>query len=136
MSVEVAEIPGRTPLIVVEVEPFGTPSTDATIVLYGHLDKQPEMVGWRDGLSPWTPVTEGETLYGRGGADDGYAAFASLTAIEAVQQSGGSHARCVLLVEASEESGSPDLPAHVDALASRLGRHRLGALPGFGLCNL
>lgn len=120
MSVEVAEIPGRTPLIVVEVEPFGTPSTDATIVLYGHLDKQPEMVGWRDGLSPWTPVIEGEKLYGRGGADDGYAAFASLTAIEAVQQSGGSHARCVLLVEASEESGSPDLPAHVDALASRL----------------
>jgi acetylornithine deacetylase/succinyl-diaminopimelate desuccinylase-like protein len=120
MTVEVAEIAGRTPLIVVEVEPFGSPSSDATIVLYGHLDKQPEMIGWRDGLSPWTPVIEGEKLYGRGGADDGYAAFASLTAIEAVQQSGGSHARCVLLVEASEESGSPDLPAHVEALASRL----------------
>jgi acetylornithine deacetylase/succinyl-diaminopimelate desuccinylase-like protein len=120
MTVEIAELAGRTPLIVVEVEPFGTPSTDATIVLYGHLDKQPEMTGWREGLSPWTPVIEGDKLYGRGGADDGYAAFASLTAIEAVQTSGGSHARCILLVEASEESGSPDLPAHVDALASRL----------------
>ncbi len=120
MTVEVAELTGRTPLIVVEIEPFGTPTTDATIVLYGHLDKQPEMTGWREGLSPWTPVIEGDKLYGRGGADDGYAAFASLTAIEAVQKSGGSHARCILIVEASEESGSPDLPAHVDALASRL----------------
>ena len=120
MTVEVAELPGRTPVIVVEVEPFGTPTTDSTIVLYGHLDKQPEMTGWREGLSPWTPVIEGEKLYGRGGADDGYAAFASLTAIEAVQKSGGSHARCILMVEASEESGSPDLPAHVDALAERL----------------
>src|SRR5690606_12093887 len=76
---------------------------------------------WRDGLGPWSPVLEGDRLYGRGGADDGYAAFASLTAIEAVQATGGSHARCVVLIEASEESGSPDLPAHVEALAPRIG---------------
>ena len=120
MSVDVQQLEGRTPLIVVEVEPFGTPNTDATIVLYGHLDKQPEMTGWREGLGPWTPVIEGHKLYGRGGADDGYAGFASLTAIEAVQAAGGSHARCILLIEASEESGSPDLGAHVDALESRL----------------
>ena len=79
------------------------------------------MYGWRDGLGPWTPVVEDDRLYGRGGADDGYAAFASLTAIEAVQQAGGSHTRCVVLIEASEESGSPDLPAHLEALAGRLG---------------
>ena len=79
------------------------------------------MTGWRDGLGPWEPVLEGDRLYGRGGADDGYAAFASLTAIEAVQAAGGTHARCVVLIEASEESGSPDLPAHVDALADRIG---------------
>ncbi len=121
MSVEVQRLPGLTPLIVVEIDAFGEPATDATVVLYGHLDKQPEMEGWRDDLGPWTPVIEDGKLYGRGGADDGYAAFASLTAIEAVQANGGSHARCVLLVEASEESGSPDLPAHVDALADRLG---------------
>jgi acetylornithine deacetylase/succinyl-diaminopimelate desuccinylase-like protein len=90
--------------------------------LYGHLDKQPEMEGWRDDLGPWKPVMEGTKLYGRGGADDGYAAFASLTAIEAVQAAGGSHGRLVVLIEASEESGSPDLPAHVDALSGRLGQ--------------
>jgi len=91
------------------------------VLLYGHLDKQPPMTGWLDGLGPWTPVRRAERLYGRGGADDGYAVFASLAAIEAVRAEGGSHARCVLLIEASEESGSPDLPAHVEALAPRLG---------------
>ena len=96
---------------------------DDTVLLYGHLDKQPEMTGWREGLGPWTPVVEGDRLYGRGGADDGYAAFASLTAIEAVQAAGGAHARCVVLIEASEESGSPDLPAHLDA-AGRAARAR------------
>ena len=97
-------------------------------MLYGHLDKQPEMHGWRDGLGPWTPVIEGDRLYGRGGADDGYAAFASLAAIEAVRAGGGAHARCVVLIEASEESGSPDLPAHVEALADRIGT------PSFVVC--
>lgn len=122
MTVEVQNLDGLTPLIVVEIEPFGTGTADTTVLLYGHLDKQPEMVGWRDDLGPWKPVREGDRLYGRGGADDGYAAFASLTAIESVQAAGGSHDRCVLLIEASEESGSPDLPAHVEALADRLGR--------------
>jgi acetylornithine deacetylase/succinyl-diaminopimelate desuccinylase-like protein len=121
MTVEVAELPGRTPLIVVEVPAFGGGPADDTVLLYGHLDKQPEMHGWRDGLGPWTPVVEGDRLYGRGGADDGYAAFASLAAIEAVQRAGGAHARCLVLIEASEESGSPDLPAHLEALAGRVG---------------
>ena len=122
LTVEVRELEGRTPLVVGEVEPFGPAGADApTVVLYGHLDKQPEMEGWRDGLGPWTPVRDGSRLYGRGGADDGYAAFASLAALEAIQRAGGSHGRCFVLIEASEESGSPDLPAHVEALAERLG---------------
>jgi acetylornithine deacetylase/succinyl-diaminopimelate desuccinylase-like protein len=121
LQVDVVELPGRTPLIVAEVPAFGGGPQADTVLLYGHLDKQPEMVGWRDGLGPWTPVIEGDRLYGRGGADDGYAAFASLAAIEAVQRRGGAHARCLVLIEASEESGSPDLPAHLDALADRLG---------------
>jgi acetylornithine deacetylase/succinyl-diaminopimelate desuccinylase-like protein len=79
------------------------------------------MVGWRDDLGPWKPVLEGDRLYGRGGADDGYSAFASLLAIEAAQRDGLSHARCVVLVEASEESGSPDLPPYLEALADRIG---------------
>ncbi len=127
-NVEVHELAGRTPLIVVEVPAFGGAPEDDTVVLYGHLDKQPEMHGWRDGLAPWTPVIEGDRLYGRGGADDGYAAFASLAAIEAVRAGGGAHTRCVVLIEASEESGSPDLPAHVEALADRIGT------PSFVVC--
>ena len=119
--VDVHELPGRTPVIVVEVPAAGGGDQADTVLLYGHLDKQPEMHGWREGLGPWTPVLEGDRLYGRGGADDGYSAFASLTAIEAVRAAGGAHTRCVVLIEASEESGSPDLPAHVEALAERIG---------------
>ena len=88
MTVEVIDPPDLSPLVVVEIPTFGDAPTDDTVLLYGHLDKQPEMEGWRDGLGPWTPVVEGDKLYGRGGADDGYAAFASLTAIEAVQAAG------------------------------------------------
>jgi acetylornithine deacetylase/succinyl-diaminopimelate desuccinylase-like protein len=120
LSVDLQEIPGRTPLIVIEVAPSDPANTD-TVLLYGHLDKQPEMEGWRPDLGPWKPVIEGDRLYGRGGADDGYAAFASLLAIELAQRHGLPHARCVVLIEASEESGSPDLPAHLEALGDRLG---------------
>jgi acetylornithine deacetylase/succinyl-diaminopimelate desuccinylase-like protein len=121
LTVEVHELPGRTPMIVMEIPTFGSGSGDDTVLLYGHLDKQPEMTGWRDDLGPWKPVMEGDRLYGRGGADDGYAAFASLLAIEAAQANGMSHTRCVVLIEASEESGSPDLPAYLQALATQIG---------------
>jgi acetylornithine deacetylase/succinyl-diaminopimelate desuccinylase-like protein len=116
LRVEVVRLDGRTPLIVMEVPG----DTDDTVLLYGHLDKQPEMTGWAEGLHPWTPVRRGDRLYGRGGADDGYAAFAALTAIEALQAQRVPHARCVVLIEACEESGSADLPSYVDALADRL----------------
>ena len=124
LSVEVHELPGRTPIILMEIPATGATAgsgPDDTVLLYGHLDKQPEMEGWRDGLGPWTPVLEGDRLYGRGGADDGYSAFASLTAIEAARAAGGEHARCVVLIEASEESGSTDLAAYVESFADRIG---------------
>jgi acetylornithine deacetylase/succinyl-diaminopimelate desuccinylase-like protein len=121
LTVEVVELPGRSPMIVMEIPATQGASATDTVLLYGHLDKQPEMTGWRDGLGPWTPVREGDRLYGRGGADDGYSAFASLAAIEAVHAAGGTHVRCVVLIEASEESGSPDLPAYVEHLADRIG---------------
>jgi acetylornithine deacetylase/succinyl-diaminopimelate desuccinylase-like protein len=125
LAVDVQRIPGRSPVIVCEVPATDPALAERTVLLYGHLDKQPEFTGWREGLGPWTPVIEGDRLYGRGGADDGYAAFAALTAIEAAQADGIPHARCIVLIEASEESGSPDLPAHVEALAKRLGEPEL-----------
>jgi acetylornithine deacetylase/succinyl-diaminopimelate desuccinylase-like protein len=121
MQVMVHRLEGRSPVILVEVPPANGGPADRTVFLYGHMDKQPEFTGWRDGLSPWEPVMEGDRLYGRGGADDGYSTFAAITAIEAAQSAGFAHARCVVLIEASEESGSRDLPAHVDALADRIG---------------
>src|SRR5690606_12313025 len=98
---------------------------DDCVLLYGHMDKQPEFTGWDPGLSPWTPVLRDGRLYGRGGADDGYALFGSLVALRALAAQGIPHARCVILIEGSEESGSPDLPAYVDALGSRIGEPSL-----------
>ncbi len=119
-TLEVVRLPGRTPVILIDIPATGG-RTDDSVLLYGHLDKQPEMTGWRDGLGPWTPVIEGDRLYGRGGADDGYAIFASLTSINALRAQGVPHARCVVLIEACEESGSFDLPAYIDHLGPRLG---------------
>jgi len=119
LTVEVVRLANRTPLIYMEIP--ATAATSETVMLYGHLDKQPEFTGWEAGLDPWKPVMRGDRLYGRGGADDGYAAFASLTAIEALQKQGLPHARCVVLIEACEESGSYDLPAYIDHLEKRIG---------------
>ena len=116
LTIEVVRLPGRTPVILMETPGAG----GETVLLYGHCDKQPEMVGWAPDGGPWTPVRRGDRLFGRGAGDDGYAAFAALTAIEAVQAQGARHARCVVLIEASEESGSPDLPFYVEKLAERI----------------
>jgi len=121
LQIEVHRLEGRSPVLFVEVAAANGGPADDTVLLYGHLDKQPEMTGWREGLTPWSPVRDGDRLYGRGGADDGYATFAAVTALEVAQAAGYPHARCVVLIEASEESGSRDLPAHVDALKSRIG---------------
>ncbi|WP_435103244.1 M20 family metallopeptidase [Arhodomonas sp. AD133] len=117
MSVEVVRLPGRTPVLLVEVA--GT--APGEVLLYGHLDKQPEMQGWDADKGPWTPVRLDDRLYGRGGADDGYAVFASLTAIRALQDQGVRHPRCVVLIETCEESGSFDLPPYFEHLGERLG---------------
>ncbi|MDI1451698.1 M20 family metallopeptidase [Polyangium sp. 6x1] len=121
LKVEVVRLEGRTPVILMELPG----NSDDTVLLYGHLDKQPEMVGWREGLGPWDPVREGDKLYGRGGADDGYSAFASIAALRLLAEHGIPHARCVVLIEAAEESGSFDLPAYIDALAPRIGKPSL-----------
>jgi acetylornithine deacetylase/succinyl-diaminopimelate desuccinylase-like protein len=125
LTVEVHRLPGRAPLILMEIPGSSSGPSPGTVLLYGHLDKQPEMTGWRPGLSPWEPVREGDRLYGRGGADDGYSAFASLAAIRLLREQGIGHARAIVLIEAGEESGSPDLPAYIDALAARIGEPSL-----------
>jgi acetylornithine deacetylase/succinyl-diaminopimelate desuccinylase-like protein len=117
MHVEIHRLPGKTPLLRVDV-PGELPGC---VLLYGHLDKQPEFTGWSEGLGPWQPVLREGRLYGRGGADDGYAVFSSLTAIAALKRQGVALARCVLLIEASEESGSIDLPDHLAALGDAIG---------------
>ncbi len=117
LVVEVIRLEGRTPIIFMEVPG----AVDDTVLLYGHLDKQPEMTGWSEGLGPWEPVIRDGKLYGRGGADDGYAAYASLAAIRALKEQGQPHARLVLIIEACEESGSYDLPAYIDHLSDRIG---------------
>ena len=121
MSTEIVRIEGRTPLLFIEIPG----SSENTVVLYGHYDKQPEFTGWADDLDPWVPTVRDGKLYGRGGADDGYATFGSLTAIRALQEQGIPHARCVVLIEGCEESGSFDLPDYIDLLEDRIGSPEL-----------
>ena len=120
MQISVKKLEGRTPLIYIDIPAFNSTSKE-TILLYGHLDKQPEFDGWDEDLSPWVPKIKDGKLYGRGGADDGYALYASLTALLALQKHGGSHARCVVIIEACEESGSFDLPFYLDMIEDNLG---------------
>jgi acetylornithine deacetylase/succinyl-diaminopimelate desuccinylase-like protein len=122
----------RTPVIYMEVP--GSRADD-TVLLYGHLDKQPEMTGWREDLTPWTPKREGDKLFGRGGADDGYSAFASLSALRLLKEQGVPHARCAIVIEACEESGSYDLPAYIEALAPRIGKPSLVVCLDSGCAN-
>jgi len=121
MTLDIIRLEGRTPLIFMEIPAQGEVDPDDTILMYGHLDKQPEMTGWADGLGPWIPVIKDGKLYGRGGADDGYAAYSSLAAIMAVQRQDLPHARIVVIIEACEESGSYDLPFYIDHLKEQIG---------------
>ena len=117
LQVEIVRIEGRTPVLFCEIPG----DSDDVVLLYGHYDKQPEFSGWDEDLDPWTPVIKDGKLYGRGGADDGYALFGSLSAIRALQEQGVPHARCIVLVEGCEESGSFDLPHYIDLLEDRIG---------------
>ncbi len=121
MTVEQVEVTGLTPVLLVEIPATNADLADHTVLMYGHLDKQPEMEPWSSGLGPWLPVLRGDRLYGRGGADDGYSIFAALIAIAAVHEVGGRHARIVVLIEASEESSSVHLAAHLERLLPRIG---------------
>jgi acetylornithine deacetylase/succinyl-diaminopimelate desuccinylase-like protein len=132
---DVVRLEGRTPVIFIDIPGQGNTQGADTVLLYGHLDKQPEMTGWAEGLGPWVPVIKDGKLYGRGGADDGYAMFAALAAILALRAQGAAHARCAILIEACEESGSYDLPYYMDHLAGRLGSPSLVVCLDSGCAN-
>ena len=123
LTLEVIRLPGRTPVMFFEVAATRAASEGSgqTVLMYGHLDKQPEFNGWRNDLGPWTPVYEEGKLYGRGSADDGYAVYASIAAVQALKSQKTPHPRIVGLIETCEESGSYDLLPYVDALRTRLG---------------
>ena len=110
----------RTPLIYINIPALGSDAPDSSVLLYGHMDKQPEMLPWDEGLGPRIPVIKDDKLYGRGGADDGYAIFSAFTAIMALRSQNVSHARCVIIVEACEESGSRDLPYYIQELKDKI----------------
>jgi len=123
LKLEIIRLPGRTPVLFFEVDATRAAGEGSaqTVLMYGHLDKQPEFNGWRSDLGPWTPVYEDGKLYGRGGADDGYAVYASIAAIQALKNQKTPHPRIVGLIETCEESGSYDLLPYVDTLRTRLG---------------
>jgi acetylornithine deacetylase/succinyl-diaminopimelate desuccinylase-like protein len=127
MKIEIVRLPGLTPLLYIDVPASGNPAgrSNDCVLLYGHMDKQPEFSGWVEGLEAWKPVLRDGRLYGRGGADDGYAVFGSLLALRALADQNIPYVRSVILIEGSEESGSPDLPAYIDALADRIGEPSL-----------
>jgi acetylornithine deacetylase/succinyl-diaminopimelate desuccinylase-like protein len=127
MTLEIVAIEGRTPCLFFDVPATGGLGNVRTVLFYGHLDKQPEMEGWREGLGPWQPVIEDGRLYGRGAADDGYAIYTALSVIAALDAQATARPRCVGIIETCEESGSPDLPAYLELLAPRLGEVALVA---------
>ena len=120
LTLEIVRLPGRTPVLFFEIAATKAVSSQ-TVLMYGHLDKQPEFTGWRSDLGPWTPKYEDGKLYGRGSADDGYAVYASIAAVQALKAQNAPHPRIVGLIETCEESGSYDLLPYVDVLRPRLG---------------
>ena len=120
LALELIRLPGRTPVLFFEIAAT-RPASQQTVLMYGHMDKQPEFNGWRKDLGPWTPKYDDGRLYGRGAADDGYAAYASIAAIQALKAQNVPHPRVVGIIETCEESGSYDLLPYVDALRARLG---------------
>ena len=107
LTLEIIRLAGRTPVLFFEVPASSgagavapeKAASSQTVLMYGHLDKQPEFTGWRSDLGPWSPKYEDGKLYGRGGADDGYAVYASIAAIQALKSQHMAHPRIVGLIE-------------------------------------
>lgn len=113
---------GRTPCLYIEIQATQkNEKKEKNILMYGHFDKQPHMTGWNEGLHPTKPVIKDGKLYGRGGADDGYAIFTAILSIKALQVQNLPHPRIQILIEGDEESGSQDLPYYLEQLKEKIG---------------
>ncbi len=130
IAVEIVAREGLTPVIIADVPATPGASSELVTLVYGHLDKQPPLGNWREGLDPFVAVREDDRLYGRGAADDGYSIFAAIGALEALAASDTPHGRCLVLIESSEESGSSDLAPYLDEIVARTG----GTGPGLVVC--
>lgn len=117
LNLTLHELPGRTPTLLLEYPG----DINETVLIYGHIDKQPEFSGWYEDLEPWLPVRKKDKLYGRGGADDGYAIYSAISALKSLIAQQAEIPRVVILIEASEESGSPDLPVYMEQLSEDIG---------------
>lgn len=124
LSGEMIQLEGRSPVLFIDIPG----DFEKTVLFYGHMDKMPPSEGWEDGLGAWDPVVRGDKLYGRGGADDGYSLYSAIAAIKALQLAGMKHPRCVLFIEACEESGSFDLAAYLESMREKIGE------PGLVIC--
>lgn len=107
------------------------------VLTYGHGDViRGQAEGWREGLHPFRLQAEGERLYGRGTADNKGQHLLNLLALEAVmaERAVGEGGRLGfdlrLLVETSEETGSPGLHALARAHRDRLAADVLIASDG------
>lgn len=79
------------------------------------------MAGWYEWAHPRKPVIKDGKLYGRGGADDGYASFMCISMIKYLQSKGAKLPRIVLISEGDEESGSTHLIPYIERLKERIG---------------
>lgn len=120
MQIHTSTPQGRTPILLIDIA--ATHSDDASnVLMYGHLDKQPEASGWDDNKGPWSPVVENNRLYGRGAVDNGYALYAFVIAIKALQEQKIPHPRYLILIETCEESGSLDLAYYLEHYEQLIG---------------
>lgn len=131
---EILSKPGVTPALFIDL-PATNGHAGRPVFFYGHFDKQPETIGWSEGLGPWLPVVKNDRLYGRGSADDGYSFYTALTAIQALEAAGTAHPRIVGFFETDEESGSKDLGAYLHEIAPRCGNPCVLAILDLGICD-
>jgi len=85
-----------------------------TVLIYGHYDVQPPepIELWESG--PFEPEKRGDNLYARGATDMKGQVMASISAIEAIINTGELPVNIKFLIEGEEEIGSPNLAQFID----------------------